>query len=266
MPIVSQLKLRNLNQAEFDERDFVVMRCAYAAQNALGRLCDERVYENDLARRVRAEGFRSVHTQVPVNVTLDGFAKEYRLDLVVDDALYELKAVSTLAPQHEAQVLHYAMLADVNHAKLLNFRPDKVRGQLLFNTMLCEKRRRLCWEERAWQPLSPECAALKEHLQDALDDWGGCLETRLYEEALIHFCGGAEKCACRIPVVFDGVELGSHAVNSHAAGLFFLVTAFTDAPEQQHSHIRRLLRLTRLRAVQWFNLNRTTVQLQTIQI
>jgi hypothetical protein len=59
MPITSQVRFRNLTPAEFDERDAVVMRCAYASQNALGRLCDERVYENDLAGRLRAEGFKA---------------------------------------------------------------------------------------------------------------------------------------------------------------------------------------------------------------
>ena len=121
---------------EFDERDAIVMRCAYAAQNALGRLCDERVYENDLARRLRAEGFACVHTQVPVTVTHDGFAKEYRLDLVADDALYELKTTSAFAPDHQTQALHYAMLLDINHTKLLNFRPEKVLGRLRFNAFL----------------------------------------------------------------------------------------------------------------------------------
>ena len=69
MPIRCPIVIRNLTQPEFDERDRIVMRCAYAAQNELGRLCDERVYENDLALRLRAEGMPGVHTQVPVTVS-----------------------------------------------------------------------------------------------------------------------------------------------------------------------------------------------------
>ena len=160
MPITSQLRFRNLTPAEFDERDAVVMRCAYASQNALGRLCDERIYENDLARRLRAEGFKAVHKQVPVIVSHDGFAKEYRLALLADDALYELKVASALIPQHDAQGLHYAMLADVNHAKLLNFRTAKVQGKLLFNVLLGEKRRAVSVEDAGWTSLSQECDRL----------------------------------------------------------------------------------------------------------
>ena len=54
------------------------------------------------------------HTQVPVTVTHNGFAKEHRLDLVGDDALYELKTANAFVPQHDAQALHYAMLALTN--------------------------------------------------------------------------------------------------------------------------------------------------------
>ena len=62
----------------FDVRDKIVMRCAYDAQNALGRLCDEKVYETDLTRRLRAVDLRKVHTQVPVRVVHGDFQKEYR--------------------------------------------------------------------------------------------------------------------------------------------------------------------------------------------
>jgi len=241
------------------------MRCAYAAQNALGRLCDERVYENDLARRLRAEGFSSAHTQVPVIVSHEGFAKEYRLDLVADDALYELKTTTALVPQHDAQALHYAMLANVNHVKLLNLRPGKVQGRLVFNALLGARRFSIDWQTDGWRSFSPECDALKLRVRALFEDWGGCLEVRLYEEALIHFFGGEARCMRRVPIVLDGVELGSHVVQSHAQDLCFLVTAFTVEIDIQRNHIRRLLALTNLRAVQWINLNHTTVQLCTIQ-
>jgi len=264
MPIACQLKFRNLTQSEFDERDAVVMRCAYAAQNALGRLCDERVYEYDLARRLRAEGFRLVHTRVPVVVSHDGFVKEYRLDLVADHALYELKTVGAFVSQHDAQALHYAMLADVNHAKLLNFRTGKVQGRLLFNVLIGGRRRTTSMDAARWVSLSPECDILKRRVERLLTDWGGGLDWRLYDEALVHFCGGVDRCTRRVTIWLDGAELGSHLVNVHAEGVFFLVTSFTNLLEQQRAHICRLLALTRMRAVQWINLDHNSVQLQTI--
>ena len=264
MPISCPLFIRNLTQPEFDERDAVVMRCAYAAQNALGRLCDERVYENDLALRLRAEGFASVHTQVPATVTHNSFEKVYRLDLIADEALYELKTVAGFVPQHDAQALHYAMLMGVNHGKLLNFRTGRVQGRLCFNVFLRAERRPVFWDMDRWRPLTPQCDGLKRRTQALIEDWGACLDFRLYEEALVHLCGGEAVCGRRVPVMREGVELGTHAVKCHGAEAFFLVTAFTRELVSQRSHIARLLELTGLRGVQWVNLNRRTAQFITI--
>ena len=265
MPIDLPFRIKNLTQAEFDERDCIVMRCAYAAQNALGRLCDERVYENDLARRLRAEGFDSVHTQVPVRVCHNDFLKEYLLDLVAADAVYELKTVSTFVPEHDTQALHYAMLADINHAKLLNFRASKVEGRLRFNALLGQKRRQLVWEDRNWEAVSPECKSLRSRLKAVAEDWGASLGVPLYEAALVHFCGGEAACLRRVRVRLDGVNLGTQTVRVHAEGLCFIVTAFTSELDAQEIHIRRLLALTDLRAVQWINFNHCTIRLATIR-
>ena len=263
MPIHCAIPIRNLTQPEFDARDRIVMRCAYAVQNELGRLCDERVYENDLALRLQAEGMPGVHTQVPVTVSHDGFEKIYRLDLVADEALYELKTVADLVPAHDGQALHYAMLAEVNHAKLLNFRPARVQGRLQFNVMMPEARRQLQWEASGWRALSSKCDALRERLRSVLAEWGGFLDTRLYEEALIFFSGGEAQVLGRVPVFRDGHELGSHALNQHEEGISFVVTAFAEA-RPLRPHYERLLRLTRMRGMQWFNLNRGTVECVTL--
>lgn len=68
MPITPSLRLNQVSDDEFAIIDEAVMRCAYAVQNKFGRLFDEQVYENNLAARLRAEGFE-VYTQVPIDVT-----------------------------------------------------------------------------------------------------------------------------------------------------------------------------------------------------
>lgn len=81
-PITPSLHLEPVSDDDFAIIDKAVMRSAYAVHNKFGRLFDERVYENDLAARLRAEGF-DVHTQVPVLMTHGGFEKTYYLDLIV---------------------------------------------------------------------------------------------------------------------------------------------------------------------------------------
>jgi hypothetical protein len=76
MPIHRTLELTDISDAEFDRVDYAVMQHAYAIQNEFGRLFDERIYENELALRLRADGF-IVHTQVPLKVVHGSFTKVY---------------------------------------------------------------------------------------------------------------------------------------------------------------------------------------------
>jgi GxxExxY protein len=263
LPIVLPFPIRNLTQREFDEVDAVVMRCAYASQNALGRLCEERVYENDLAARLRSVGLSEVHTQFPIQVVHQDFAKEYRLDLIADQAPYELKTVAGFVGKHDAQVFHYAMMLGVNHFKLLNFRQAKVNGVLRFNAVLAEQRHQPVWNLCEWRPLTPACEMLQTRMAALIADWGTHLDSYLYEEALTYFCGGESACLRRVPVARDALQLGTHQVRMHSDGVIFVVSAFGDSPVQR-GHLQRLLRLTGQRAIQWINLNKREVSLTTL--
>jgi GxxExxY protein len=264
MPIHCPIAIQDLSQAEFDKRDRVVMRCAYAAQNTLGRLMDERVYENDLALRLQAEGF-TVHTQVPVIATHGSFKKEHHCDLIAHDALYELKTVTAFTGEHEAKALHYAMMLGVRHAKLVNFRLPQVKGWLRFNAVSTSDRHSLEWDVARWSAMSERCGNLLQHARDILEDWGAYLECRLYEEALVHFMGGETGCRLRVPVIRDRHELGTHTLCSHAPGLFFSVSALADNLGNHESHLRRLMRFTGHRGAQWLNLSHNRIQLVTLK-
>src|SRR5688572_19651662 len=98
MPIVCPVLFRPIEQEEFARIDYQVMRHAFESQNKLGRLCDELIYENDLAARLETAGLGPMRTQVPLTVSYRDFTKTYRLDLVVGDCVpYELKTTSSLS-------------------------------------------------------------------------------------------------------------------------------------------------------------------------
>src|SRR5437763_13345647 len=120
MPITSPVPSNPITQQEFAQLDYIGMRHAFECQNQLGRLCDELIYQNDLAARLRAAGL-PVRNEVPITVTCRDFTKAYSLDLVVADAgVYELKAALGLIGEHEAQLLNYLFLREANHGKLIN--------------------------------------------------------------------------------------------------------------------------------------------------
>lgn len=265
MPIHCPLAIRPLADADFVAIDHAVMGCAFASQNTLGRLCDEHVYANDLAARLRAEGFADVHTQLPLTVTHNNFSKTYRLDLVVKQMVYELKVVAGFAPEHDAQAIHYAALLAIDRVKLLNFRTAKVMGKLTRSPFARIDRRQVRAVETRWQPLSERCGGLQQHMRSLLADWGAFLATQLYEEGLVYLHGGESNCLRHVRVVRQGIELGTHQLPCHADKIAFVITALSHSPSAYEQHLRRLMSFTNLRGIQWMNLHHAEIEFVTLQ-
>jgi len=265
MSIHCPVKIKPLDSAAFETLDYRVMGHAYASQNELGRLCDECAYQADLKARLLADGFRSVLTEVPVAVTHRDFSKKYFLDLIADGALYELKADTTLVSEHDAQLFHYMFLLGLPRAKLLNLRPAKVQGKVLATGLTPESCRRVTTVTEHWRKLSPACVILRQTLEELVADWGAFLEVGLYQEALVHFMGGAAKVEHRVSLGRIGIDLGGQRMLVHAPGVAFRLTAVTEGQQHVESHLRRLLALTDLMAIQWINLNHAQIEFTTIQ-
>lgn len=264
MPIERSLEIQSISDHEFEEIDAVVMRCAYASQNHFGHLFDERVYENDVAARLRAEGLH-VQTQVPVTVVLGSFHKTYYLDLVVNQMLYELKATSKLVPEHDMQALHYAMLQDVRLVKLINFGGERVHGKLLLNAMHGVPRRQFTTQDSGWLPLNDNCERLVHRFQEVLSDFGTHLDARLYNECLIHYFSGDVNCLQRGEVCADGRTLGSHPLQFHGPQHAFAITSFTAPQRGYRRHLEVLLRhVPVLEGLQWLNLNHSSLEITTL--
>jgi GxxExxY protein len=264
MPIHCPLTIKQLSAAEFEEIDYRVMGHAYSSQNDLGRLCDECAYHADLKARLLADGFRSVLTEVPITVTHGDFSKRYFLDLVVDHALYELKTDAHFVGEHEAQLFNYMFLLGIPRAKLLNFRPPKVQGKIIATNLTQEARRQFHLVVDHWKEFTPACGALRETVGNLLGDWGAFLEVGLYEEALIHLLGGQRKIEQRIGLHRNQVALGNQRMFTHFPGAAFRLTAVTEGQQHIESHLRRLLALTSLNAIQWINLNHARIEFTTI--
>ena len=264
MPITPSLLLRPVSDDQFAIIDEAVMRCAYAVQNKFGRLFDEQVYENDLAARLRAEGFE-VYTQVPIEVTHHGFKKTYFLDLVVNHMLYELKVVSTLTGEHDSQGLHYAMLQDIPLVKLVNFGEQRVRGKLLRNALSTADRHHPTLRNSGLHFVTPNCERLVTYLKAIIHDWGTHLFNQLYSEALVDFFGGEAHCARRMELWSGPLLIGTHRVQLHADGHAFIVTSLSHDQAAYQEHLNVLLTHAKLKGIQWINLNHSRVEITTIE-
>ncbi len=265
MPISIDIAIPRLSQAEFEAIDHMVMKHAFASQNRFGKLCDERVYENDIARRLAGDKAEDVRAQVPISVRFRNFSKSYYLDLVVNGMVYELKAERALSAGHKAQALNYAAMLNANRIKLINLGSERVEGRLLgapFNEL---DRHDLTVSTKRFQALSPQCERLSETVSELIHDLGGFLSVSLYNEALVAVLGGESEIVHRLPVHHEGVALGTHSMQLHGDQCAFLVTSL-DIKSATHftRHLQPLCDSSPILGIQWINIHQRHVQLITI--
>lgn len=260
MPIIGPPALSAISQEEFAQLDYQVMRLAFECQNELGRLCEESIYQNDLAARLEASGL-SVMKEAPVTVEHGGFSKTYLLDLIVaNGGIYELKTSLALVGSHEAQLLNYLFLCGSHHGKLLNFRPARVESRFINTTLTQSERREFTVEMDAWHERDRDDREFRDRLLGLLMDWGCWLDVALYTEASIYFVGGDGRGVQLLPLARGEVRLGTQFFSLLNPTTAFRITALTEGLSDYEHHLRSLLRLTPLHAVQWVNLARRKVQ------
>lgn len=109
--------------AEVERIGKIVLDAAYRVHTALGPGLLESVYQTCHAYEIRQGGLL-VETQVAVPVTYKNLRMEggLRLDLLVEKCvIVEIKAVETMNPVYEAQLLTYLRLTGVRLGYLINF-------------------------------------------------------------------------------------------------------------------------------------------------
>lgn len=128
MPITTSVPIKVFDQEEFHAVDKVARGLAFDMHNEMGRYLDERLYQAELTARLKNRGFE-VAREMKITLSLDGFEKEYFVDLLVDGGvIIETKTAESLTPAHRAQVLNYLYLCGLFHGALLNFRMERVQS------------------------------------------------------------------------------------------------------------------------------------------
>lgn len=262
MPITCRIPLRRLDQREFGELSYEVMRDVFAIHNELGRFFEEGIYKCALAVR-RPD----VRLEEPIEVTFRTFKKQYFMDvLAASGGLFEFKAVDRFVSRHRAQLLHYLLLTDLKHGMLVNVRPETVEREFVNSALTREDRFAFVPEMSDWDDRLPAASFVRELMLELLADWGTCLELSLYEEALTHFLGGESAVVRRGSVTFDAVVVGSQLFHYAADDVMFKLTSFEDrrALDRFLDHAERLLCHTDLRALLSINLARKRITFTTL--
>jgi GxxExxY protein len=102
----------------------LVIQAFYTVYNTLGYGFLEKVYQNALVIELRKLGLEVI-PEACIKVYYNGqVVGEYFADLLVAGVvIVEIKAVRTLAPEHEAQLLNYLKATPYEVGLLLNFGP-----------------------------------------------------------------------------------------------------------------------------------------------
>ena len=117
-----------------EELTYKIRGAIFEVSRQLGAGFLEKVYENALMIELRNCGLQAV-SQQPIQVYYKNqIVGNYIADIIVNEqVLLELKAVSQLAPIHEAQLLNYLKATRIEVGLLVNFtHPKAVIKRLVY--------------------------------------------------------------------------------------------------------------------------------------
>ncbi len=114
-----------------------IIEACFEVSNELGTGFLESVYQNALELAIRQKGLK-VQAQVPLTVGFRGEeVGQFFADILVEDkVIVELKAVSTLVPEHQSQVINYLKGTGKEIGLLINFGRPKIEYKRLRNPVI----------------------------------------------------------------------------------------------------------------------------------
>ena len=80
----------------------------------------------------------------------------------------------------------------------------------------------------------------------------------------MHFLGGRERTERPVDFVVDSQVVGRERFRLLDDTTAFAITVVKDNPELYQQHLRRLLRHTRLRAIEWVNMVNHDITFKTV--
>ena len=119
-----------MNREKLNDISKQIVDACVCVHKEMGPGLLESVYEYCLLKELES---RNIYAESQVSVPLfykgELLTKEYRIDILVEkEIILELKAVDTILPVHEAQLISYLKLADKRLGFLLNFNVDLMKN------------------------------------------------------------------------------------------------------------------------------------------
>ena len=118
----------------YEELTAKILEACFEVSNELGAGFLESVYQKALLIALRDKDLKA-QAQYPLQVTFRGESVgEFYADILVEGkVIVELKAVTALAPEHQAQVINYLKATGIEVGLLINFGRPKLEYRRLHN-------------------------------------------------------------------------------------------------------------------------------------
>lgn len=264
MPVNLTVQPEAITQDQFQQIDYAIMGCAFAIHNDLGRLLNESVYQEALKRSCEALSINCLR-EVEITVTHKSFTKKYYLDLLVrNGTIYELKAVDTLSPSHESQLLNYLLLCNLSFGKIINFRGKSVETRYVSTTLNTEERKEFKIHTDDWKPQSIYCESIPAIINELILDLGTHLDLSLYKEALVHLTDPIQSLQKPVELYREGESIGQQNLNLLNDTTLLTVSSLRSGLRSYENQLLRLLSHTKLDNIQWVNFGTQDIHCITI--
>jgi len=265
MPIDISQSIRPCSRSAFHGFDYQLMGICFGIHNSIGRLFDESIYQAAVYQQCLQTNL-SASREVEIKVSHESFSKSYYIDLLVEDGIpYELKTTESVTQRHESQLLNYILLTGVSHGKIVNFRTKSIECRFVSTSLRSENRRIFQADEVHWEPVTPRCRILQDVAYAILQDWGTHLDTSLYREALIHFLGGESLIIRDVPIITNGVTVGTQKAALLDDNIAIHVSSVKKGIKAYTNHLRKFLSATNLSRIQWVNLQGAEIYFNSLK-
>ncbi|MCD8029379.1 MAG: GxxExxY protein [Bacteroides sp.] len=105
----------------------IIIQCAYQVRLYFAPGFLESVYQKALVLELKEKGIH-VETEFPIKVYYKNtIVGEFKADMIVENTIVvELKAVQSLIPAHEAQLVNYLTATRIDNGLLMNFGGERI--------------------------------------------------------------------------------------------------------------------------------------------
>jgi GxxExxY protein len=148
------------NLSKYANKVYKIIGAAMTVHSELNWGLLEAVYQEALHLELLDRGIANEREQeIPVYYKAHLLDKKYRMDIVVDDIIVELKSVTKLASTHRAQLCNYLRLTRKPIGLLINFGEESLIG-----------------ERWAYDENTNECFLVDRNMEPIETDYGNLLD------------------------------------------------------------------------------------------